>query len=102
MARFTKQVEFSAYQFNPVQLRGLDDYDIEDIIVAALSLRDGVKSAFVTDAGKLNVVIYTYGRENSKEHFELSAGEWLMQTDFGDFVVVADENFRGMATTPVS
>lgn len=98
MARFTKQVEFLAYQFNAEELKGMDDDAIEDVIIEALALTDGVKSAFVTTAGKLDVVLYTYGKEYSKEWFELNPGDWLMTNDFGDFVVITDEKFRGFAT----
>jgi hypothetical protein len=98
MARFTKKVEFRAYQFNPEEINGMDEYGIEDVIIEALAWPDGVKSAFVTSAGKLDVVLYIYGRENTKEHFELVPGEWLVKTEFGDFEVVADEKFREFAT----
>jgi hypothetical protein len=100
MARFTRKVEFRAYQFNPEEVKGMDDDDIEDVIIEALALTDGVKSAFVTTEGKLDVVLYTYGRENTKEHFELSPGEWLTTaiTGLADFEVITDEAFQGFAT----
>lgn len=98
MARFTRKVEFVAYQFNPDELKDMDDYAIEDVIVEALVLTDGIKSAFITEKGKLDVVLYTYGKENTKEWFELNPGEWLTVNDFGDFVVIADEKFQQFAT----
>jgi hypothetical protein len=97
MAKFTKQVEFTAYQFNPEEIKGLDDYDIEDVIIQALEIPDGVKSAFVTSAGQLSVVLYTYDPDNTKEFFELDPGEWLIK-DFGYFTVATDEKFRQFAT----
>lgn len=98
MATFTKQVEFKAYQFSPEEVKGMDDDAIEDVIIEALAIADGVKSAFVTDKGKLDVVLYTYGRENTKEWFELNPGDWLIINDFGDFVVVTNEKFQQFAT----
>lgn len=98
MGKFTKQVEFVAYQFNPEALKGLDDDAIEDVIIEALVLPDGVKSAFITDAGKLDVVLYTYHKQYSKEWFALNPGDWLMVNDFGDFVVIKDEKFKEFAT----
>lgn len=100
MAKFTRKVEFRAYQFNPEEVKGMDDYALEDIIIEALALTDGIKSAFVTEAGKLDVVIYTYGRENTKEYFELAPGEWLTTAIGGlaDFEVLTDEKFQEMAT----
>lgn len=100
MARFTRKVEFRAYQFNPDEVKGMDDYAIEDVIIEALALTDGVKSAFVTKKGQLSVVLYTYGRENTKEHFELNPGEWLTTaiTGLADFEVVNDEKFQELAT----
>lgn len=98
MGRFTKQVEFTAYQFNTEELKGLDDYEIEDVIIRALEIDEDIKSAFVTDAGKLDVVFYAYGRENTKDYFELNPGDWLMINDNGDFLVLSDEKFREFAT----
>lgn len=97
MGTYTRQLEFTAYRFDPKQLRGLDDYDIEDIIIAALEIPNGIKSAFVTDVGRLDVVIYTYGKENSKEAFELNPGEWLTK-EAGNFTVLTDEAFQKLAT----
>ena len=98
MGRFTKRVEFTAYQFNPEQLKGLDDYEIEDVIIRELEIDEDIKSAFVTDAGKLDIVFYTHGKENTKEWFELNPGDWLTVNDYGDFVVIPDEKFREFAT----
>lgn len=98
MARFTKKVEFTAYQFNPEELKGLDDYDIEDIIIRALEIDEDIKSAFVTEKGKLDVVFYTYGKENTKEWFELNPCDWLTINDNGDFIVITDEKFQQFAT----
>lgn len=98
MAKFTKKVEFNAYQFNAEEVKGMDDYDIEDVIIEALTIPDGVKSAFVTDAGKLDVVLYTYDREKTKEWFELNPGDWLTVNDFGEFIVITDEKFKEFAT----
>lgn len=98
MAKFTRKVEFVAYQFAPEELKDMDDYAIEDVIEEALALKDGIKSAFITEKGKLDVVLYTYGKENTKEWFELNPGEWLTVNDFGDFVVIADEKFKEFAT----
>lgn len=99
MARFTRKVEFRAYQFNPEEVKGMDDYDIEDVIIEALALTNGVKSAFVTPEGRLSVVLYSY-TWGEKEHFELTPGEWLTTgvTGLADFEVVADEKFQELAT----
>lgn len=94
MAKFARQVEFTAYQFNPKQVQGLDEYDIEDIIIAALELNDPIKTAFVNPQGKLVVTLYTYGKESSKETFELSPGEWLTDKGTADYSVVSDAAFK--------
>lgn len=94
MAKFARQVEFTAYQFNPKQVQGLDDYDIEDIIISALELNDPIKTAFVSPKGTLFVTLYTYGKESSKETFELNAGEWLTDKGTDTFSVVTDEDFK--------
>lgn len=94
MAKFARQVVFTAYQFNPKQVQGLDDYDIEDVIIAALELNDPIKTAFVNPQGELVVTLYTYGKESSKETFELSPGEWLTNKGTDTFSVVTDEDFK--------
>jgi hypothetical protein len=94
MAKFSKQIEFTAYQFNPTQVKGLDDYDIEDIIIAALEINDPIKTAFVNPQGKLIVTLYTYGGEYSKETFELDPGEWLTNKGTAEYAVLTDEKFK--------
>lgn len=94
MAKFTRKIAFTAYQFNPKQLRGLDDYDVEDIIIAALEIGQDIKHAFVTDDGKLSITLYTYGEEQSKAYFEMELGEWLTTNDQGRFHVVPDAKFK--------
>jgi hypothetical protein len=97
MARFTKKVELTAFQFNRQALTGMDEYDMEDLIIEELDLTDGIKSVFIDDKGNLDLVIYTYGKEHSKEHFELRDGEWLTNNGM-EFAVVPNANFKGFAT----
>ena len=95
MAKFTKQVEFRAFQFNPDELKGMNDYAIEDVIVKALDWDAGIKSAFVNEHGNLDVVFYTYS--STKEWFVLTPGDWIA-VDGAGFAVVADEDFKKFAT----
>lgn len=100
MARFTRKVEFRAYQFNPEELKGMDDYGIEDVINEALELNEDIKHAFVTDKGTLYVVFYAYGKEDMKDCFELNPGEWLASplSYLADYEVITNEKFRELAT----
>jgi hypothetical protein len=100
MAKFTRKVEFRAYQFNPEEVKGMDDYAIEDVINDALELNDDIKHAFVTNEGTLYVVFYAHGREDMKDCFELKPGEWLASplNYLADFEVITDEKFREIAT----
>lgn len=98
MARFTKTVEFVAYQFNPAALAGMGEYEIEDLIIEELDLPDGIKSVFIDNKGNLDLVIYTYSKEHTKEYFNIKPGEWLTNKGLIDLVVVPDAEFRRFAT----
>lgn len=98
MARFTKQVGFVAYQFNPAALAGKDEYAIEEIIIDELDLPDGIKSVFIDDRGNLDLVIYDYSNEWPKKYFNLRPGEWLTNNGQMTFAVVSDADFRKFAT----
>ena len=98
MARFTKKVEFVAYQFDPAAVKGLDDYDLEDVIIKELGINEDIKHAFVTDKGTLYVVFYAYAVPDDNACFELNPTDWLTVNDFGGFTVVTDEKFKEFAT----
>lgn len=100
MGKFTRKVEFNAYQFNPEALQGKADWEIDDIIIEALALADGVKSAFIDDQGNLDLVIYTYGGEYSREYYEIKPGDWLTNIPRGKkfFTPFTDAEFWKMAT----
>jgi hypothetical protein len=100
MGKFTRKVEFNAYQFNPEALQGKEDWEIDDIIIDALALGDGVKSAFINDQGNLDLVIYTYGGEESKAYYEIKPGDWLTNIPRGKefFTPFTDAEFWKMAT----
>lgn len=98
MPKFTKKVEFNAYQFNPEKFKGLDDYEIEDAIIAALEISEDIKHAFVTDKGTLYIAFYAHSVRNDNDCFELNPTDWLTTDAFGDFIVIPDEEFREFAT----
>lgn len=98
MPKFTKKVEFRAYQFDPEAVNGLDDYALEGVIITELGLNEDIKHAFVTDRGTLYIVFYPYVVRDDKNWFELNPTDWLTVNDFGGFVVITDEKFREFAT----
>lgn len=98
MPKFTKKVEFRAYQFDPEAVKDLDDYALEDVIIKELGLNEDIKHAFVTDRGTLYIVFYHYCVRDDNDCFELKPTDWLTVNDFGGFVIITDEKFREFAT----
>lgn len=98
MARFTKKVEFRAYQFNIGAVIGLDDYALEDVIIKELGINEDIKHAFITDKGTLYVVFYSYAVPEGEDGcFELNPTDWLTTNDFGGFIVINDKKFQEFA-----
>lgn len=99
MAKFARQVEFTAYQFNQKQVQGLPAHDIEDIIITALEVNDPMPVAFLTTKDQLVVTLYTKGKESSPETFELSPGEWLTDKGTELYTVLSDTEFQKLNAT---
>lgn len=96
MATFEKKVTFEAYQFVPEKLANLNPYEIEDVITSEFADIE-LKDAFVTQSGRLEIIVYTYG-ETPKELFTLTPYQWLVSGGYVDFEVVSDEKFQSFAT----
>lgn len=106
MAKFTRKVEFDAYQFVPENVTSeYGEGSIDDIIEAALPNVE-LNNAFITPPkldmfkelkpGFLTLNIYDYDNEVSgKEKFVLYPGDWIYDRR-GGYRVVSDEEFRKM------
>lgn len=100
MPKFTRKVEFTAYQFNPEEFKGLEDWQIEDVVISALEIEEtDIKHAFVTDKGTLYIVFYAHSVRNDNDCFELNPTDWLTTDAVGDFIVIPDAKFKEFATS---
>lgn len=98
MANFTRTIKFTAFQFVPEQLAGVDPYDIEDLIRGELGSEDvDIKSAHINEHGKLSVVFYGF-TEGSKTYFEIDPFDWVTIGDSGKYELIKDEKFKEIAT----
>lgn len=98
MGKFTKQVEFHAFQFVPKDFANLDFWDIEDVVAEALGINDTDIKGCSVNQGQLYIDLYARDEEGYRKSFCLDPNDWLVRDEIGEFKSVTDEDFRKFAT----
>lgn len=107
MPKFTRKIEFNAYQFVPEEVTAEYGPGSIDTLIEEAFPNIPLNDAYITPQkvdmlgevklGYLTLSIYNfdrYGGDTSKETYRLFPGDWIYEFGGSDYEVVSDETFK--------